>query len=80
MGLPDGADKNKFYIFDFCVNFDFFSMGGNNESKAVLSFQMLVLQEAPFKDKVSVVEIFSDKSVWRGIKSVIDRINANAAS
>lgn len=41
---------------------------------------MSVLQEAPFTDKGSIVEIFSDMSVWMGIKSVIDRINANAAA
>ena len=38
-----------------------------------------VLQEPPFTDHGSVVEIFTDISVWLGIKSVIDRINANAA-
>lgn len=41
---------------------------------------MSVLQEAPFTDKGSIVEIFSDMSVWIGIKNVIDRINANAAA
>ena len=41
---------------------------------------MSVLQEAPFTDKGSIVEVFSDMSVWMGIKSVIDRINANAAA
>lgn len=41
---------------------------------------MSVLQEAPFTDKGSIVEIFSDMSVWMGIKNVIDRINANAAA
>ena len=38
-----------------------------------------VLQEPPFTDHGSIVEIFTDISVWLGIKSVIDRINANAA-
>ena len=37
-----------------------------------------VLLEAPFTDKGSVVEIFTDLTVWFGIKRVIDRINANA--
>jgi len=31
-GLQDGADKDKFYIFDFCGNFEFFRMGGKGES------------------------------------------------
>ena len=39
---------------------------------------MSVLQDAPFTDNGSVVEVFTDLTVWRGIKRVIDRINANA--
>ncbi len=38
-----------------------------------------VLQESPFTDKGSVVEIFTDMSVWMEIRKVIDKINANAA-
>ena len=38
-----------------------------------------VLQESPFTDKGSVVEIFTDMSVWMEIRKVIDQINANAA-
>ena len=37
-----------------------------------------VLQESPFTDKGSIVEIFTDLSVWMGIRKVIDRVNANA--
>lgn len=37
-----------------------------------------VLQESPFTDQGSVVEIFTDLSVWLGIRKVIDSINANA--
>lgn len=39
-----------------------------------------VLQESPFTDQGSVAEIFSDMSLWMGIKKVIDTINANAAA
>lgn len=39
-----------------------------------------VLQESPFTDKGSVVELFTDLTVWMGIRKVIDRINANAAA
>ena len=39
---------------------------------------MSVLQDAPFTDNGSVVEVFTDLTVWLGIKRVIDRINANA--
>lgn len=38
-----------------------------------------VLQEAPFTDRGSIVEIFKDSSsVWQGIRSVINQVNANA--
>ena len=41
---------------------------------------MSVLQEPPFTDRGSIVEVFTDLSVWLGIKTVIDKINANAAA
>ena len=41
---------------------------------------MSVLQEPPFTDKGSIVEVFTDVSVWIGIKRIIDQINANAAA
>ena len=37
-----------------------------------------VLQEAPFTDRGSITEVFTDVSVWLGIKNTIDMINANA--
>ena len=37
-----------------------------------------VLQESPFTDQGSVVDIFSDMSVWMGIRKTIDKINTNA--
>ena len=37
-----------------------------------------VLQEAPFTDQGSVAEIFSDLSVWLGIRKTIEQVNANA--
>lgn len=39
-----------------------------------------VLQESPFTDKGSVVEIFTDLNVWMGIRKVIEEINANAVA
>ena len=39
-----------------------------------------VLQESPFTDKGSVVEVFTDLSVWLGIRQVIEQVNANAAA
>ncbi|MBQ1991691.1 MAG: DEAD/DEAH box helicase family protein [Clostridia bacterium] len=37
-----------------------------------------VLTESPFTDKGSVVDIFTDLSVWAGIRNTIERVNANA--
>lgn len=37
-----------------------------------------VLQEAPFTDQGSIVEIFTDLAVWMGIRKVIDQVNENA--
>ncbi len=39
-----------------------------------------VLQESPFTDMGSIVEIFTDLSVWMGIRKAIDRVNANAVA
>lgn len=39
-----------------------------------------VLQEPPFTDQGSVVDIFTDLNVWRGIRKVIEGINDNAAA
>lgn len=37
-----------------------------------------VLREAPFTDQGSIVEVFTDQSVWMGIRRVIEQVNANA--
>ena len=39
-----------------------------------------VLQESPFTDRGSVVEIFTDLTLWQGIRNVIESINRNAAA
>ena len=39
-----------------------------------------VLQEPPFTDHGSIVEVFTDMSVWMGIKRAIDQVNANAVA
>jgi type I restriction enzyme R subunit len=39
-----------------------------------------VLQEAPFTNQGSIVEVFTDLNVWMGIRKVIDSINANAVA
>lgn len=37
-----------------------------------------VLQEPPFTDQGSIVEVFTDLSVWLGIRKTIEQVNANA--
>ena len=39
-----------------------------------------VLQDTPFTDNGSIVEVFTDLTVWLAIKAVIDRINTNAVT
>ena len=46
-GLMDGEDKHKFYIFDFCGNFEFFRM---NKGKATAN--MIALQGAIFQSEI----------------------------
>ena len=41
---------------------------------------MSVLQASPFTDQGSIVDIFPDLNVWRGIKAVINQINTNASA
>ncbi len=41
---------------------------------------LTVLQDSPFTDQGSIIEIFTDLSVWMGIRRVIDQVNANAAA
>ena len=49
-GLIDSADKDKFYIFDFCGNFEFFRM---NKGKTTSS--QLAVQSAIFRLKSEIV-------------------------
>ena len=49
-GLLDGEDKDKFYIFDLCGNFEFFRMGGKGRSQS-----MIALSGAIFRLKTQIV-------------------------
>ena len=48
-GLLDGEDKQKFYIFDFCGNFEFFRM-----NKGKVTANMIALQGAIFNLKFEI--------------------------
>lgn len=54
-GLLDGEDKEKFYIFDFCGNFEFFRM---NKSRPAAS--QMTLQGAIFNLKAQIVYKLQD--------------------
>ena len=54
-GLMDGSDKDKFYIFDLCGNFEFFRM---NQGKA--SANQIALQSAIFYLKAQIVYKLQD--------------------
>ena len=54
-GLIDGADKAKFYIFDFCGNFEFFRM---NKGKPTAN--MIALQGAIFHLKAQIAYKLQD--------------------
>ena len=54
-GLLDGADKTKFYIFDFCGNFEFFRM---NKGKPTAN--MIALQGAIFHLKAQIAYKLQD--------------------
>ena len=54
-GLMDGEDKNKFYIFDFCGNFEFFRM---NKGKPTAN--MIALQGAVFRLKAQIAYKLQD--------------------
>lgn len=53
--LIDGKDKNKFYIFDFCGNFEFFRM-----NKGKVSANMIAVQGAIFSLKFQIVYKLQD--------------------
>ncbi len=39
LGLLDGKDKDKFYIFDFCGNFEFFRMNKGRPTANMIALQ-----------------------------------------
>ena len=41
---------------------------------------MTVLQETPFSDRGSIVDVFADVSIWFQIRKIIEQINVNAVA
>ena len=64
-------DSNQIYFVNQIIEYIIHIHNG-------LMKDLSVLQDAPFTDNGSIVEVFTDLSLWFGIKKVIDGINANA--
>lgn len=83
VGLDMNAAKEAFSAYLTNVNLDSRQIYFVNQIVEYIVHNgmmkdMSILQEAPFIDQGSIIEVFTDLSVWRGIKGVIDTINANA--
>ncbi len=83
VGLDMNAAKNAFSEYLDNVNLDSRQIYFVNQIVEYIVHNGLmkdlsVLQESPFTDKGSVVEIFTDLNVWMGIRKVIEQVNANA--
>ena len=85
VGMDMNAAKNAFAEYLAGVNLDSRQIYFVNQIveyivKNGIMKDLSVLQEPPFTDQGSVVEIFTDLSIWAKVKTAIDHINANAAA
>ena len=83
VGLDMNAAKEAFSVYSEDAGLDSRQMYFVNQIieyivQNGLMKDFSVLQEAPFTDRGSVVELFPDLNVWMGIKKTIEQINANA--
>lgn len=85
VGLDMNAAKEAFNLFLKDVNLDEKQIYFVNQiieyivRNGVMN-DLSVLQESPFTDKGSVVELFTNMAVWASIRKAIDYINANAVA
>ena len=85
VGMDMNAAKNAFAEYLSGVNLDSRQIYFVNQIveyivKNGVMKDLSVLQEPPFTDQGSVVEIFTDLSIWARVKTAIDHINATAAA
>ena len=85
VGLTMNAAKEAFSEFLNNVNLDAKQIYFVNQIVEYIVHNgmmkdLSVLQDAPFTDQGSVVEVFTDLSLWAGIRKVIETINTNAAA
>lgn len=71
-GLLDGNDKTRFYIFDFCGNFEFFRMNKGKASESALALQGAIFHlKAQLAFKLQSIEYQTEELVaFR--KSLVD--------
>lgn len=62
------------------TSFDYLKHEATFNSFADVAVAAEKVLKSSFTDKGSVVEIFTDLTVWMGIRKVIDQINANAVA
>ena len=85
VGMDMNAAKNAFAEYLSGVNLDSRQIYFVNQiveyivQNGIMK-DLSVLQEPPFTDRGSIVEVFTDLSIWAKVRSVIDLINANAAA
>lgn len=85
IGLDMNAAKEAFSVFLSDTNLDSKQIYFVNQiveyivRNGVMK-DLTVLQESPFIDNGSIVEIFSDLNIWQGIKKAIETINHNAVA
>ena len=63
-GLLDGEDKEKFYIFDFCGNFEFFRMNKGRPTANMIALQGAIFQlEFEIAYKLQDMEYQTDRLI-----------------
>jgi len=85
VGLDSNAAKTAFAEYINTANLDSRQIYFVNQIVEYIVHNGLmkdlsVLQESPFTDRGSIVEVFKNLSVWAGIRKAIERINANAVA
>ena len=85
VGLDMNAAKEAFSEYLGNVNLDWRQIYFVNQIveyivKNGVMKDLSVLQEPPFNELGSIAEVFTDLSVWTGIRKAIEQVNANAAA
>ncbi len=85
VGMDMNAAKEAFSEFQHNTNLDSRQIYFVNQIVEYIVHNgmmtdLSVLQESPFTDQGSIVDIFTDLSVWNAIRKIIETINGNAVA